>query len=152
MTRVVWPPTCGQSTDVALVQKRLPGLGIDVSPVCFTFLVTSKTCVWNNDVKPVAFCRSGRLELVRERCIREEAPATAVHVRSQRLCKPREGHLQVRHGADSRIDCRGRPGTNIYCPTVGVCRNCLTCVVVSSHAGHSWRTALERYHCISWPV
>ena len=25
MTQVVWPPTCGQSTDVALVQKRLPG-------------------------------------------------------------------------------------------------------------------------------
>ena len=25
MTQVVWPPTCCQSTDVALVHKRLPG-------------------------------------------------------------------------------------------------------------------------------
>ena len=29
MTQVLWPPTCGQSTDVALVQKRLPCPGVD---------------------------------------------------------------------------------------------------------------------------
>ena len=34
MTQVVWPPTCGQSTDVALVQKRLPGPGIDDNYLC----------------------------------------------------------------------------------------------------------------------
>ena len=34
MTQVVWPPTCGQSTDVALVQKRLPGPGIDDNYFC----------------------------------------------------------------------------------------------------------------------
>ena len=28
MNQVVWPPPCGQFTDVALVQKRLPGPGI----------------------------------------------------------------------------------------------------------------------------
>ena len=28
MTQFVWPPTCDQSTDVALVQKRLPGPGV----------------------------------------------------------------------------------------------------------------------------
>ena len=31
MTQVVWPPICCQSTDVALVHKRLPGPGLGPS-------------------------------------------------------------------------------------------------------------------------
>ena len=41
MTQVVWPPTCGQSTDVALVQKRFPGPGLGDHPEIYNKKLTA---------------------------------------------------------------------------------------------------------------
>lgn len=74
--------------------------------------------------------RSGRLQLVRQCSVREETAPTAIHIRSQRLCKPREGHLQVWHGADSRINSdRHLDSEHLYL-RLDVCRLRATTTVV----------------------
>ena len=147
MTQVVWPPTCGKSTDVALVQKRLPGPALRPCSHLFRFAFQSRS--GPVPLVRVAFTptkidrtRSGCGPVTRSHLFRNATgtrtvipPPPPQHIRflifglfsSRRVTAlTASRHRRRRSRIDGQIDLR----RCIMCPNFGLQRNFGRCIII----------------------